>query len=150
MGFHIVEEKRKNGVCLIVRSSFRDEHGKSTSKNCGVLGTVDDFKKQYGDNYKEEAKRQGEDIYNKWRKANSDKFVFTVLADEDETEDNVFYSSQLYLRSVWNQLGLPKFLSNIKKESKGKWKYDLDEVVFFLTSVQILNSSSKLSAFNSC
>lgn len=149
MGFHIVEEKRKNGVCLIVRSSFRDEHGKSTSKNCGVLGTVDDFKKQYGDNYKEEAKRQGEDIYNKWRKTNSDKFVFTVLADEDETEDNVFYSSQLYLRSVWNQLGLPKFLSNIKKDSKGKWKYDLDEVVFFLTSVQILNSSSKLSAFNS-
>lgn len=149
MSFHIVEEKRKKGSLLVVRTTYRDDKGRSTSSNCGVIGTVEEFKDKYGNDYKKEAFRVGEDIYNKWRKDNSCKFVFTVSADEDETEDNVFYSSQLYLRSIWNQLGLPKFLSNIKKDSKGKWKYDLNEVVFFLTSVQILNSStSKLSAFN--
>lgn len=150
MSFHIVEEKRKSGDLLVVRTTYRNEKGKSTSSNCGYLGTVEDFKKKYGDNYKEEAIKLGKDIYDKWHKDNLNKFVFTVIADEDETEDNVFYSSQLYLRSIWNQLGLPKFLSDIKKDSKGKWQYDLNEVVFFLTSVQILNSStSKLFAFNS-
>lgn len=150
MSFHIVEEKRKNGVLLVVRTTYRNELGKSTSANCGVLGTVEEFKKLYGDQYKDEALILGKAIYDKWKRDNANKFVCTFVADEDETEDNVFYSSQLYLRSIWNQLGLPKFLSNIKKESKGKWKYDLNEVVFFLTSAQILNSStSKLSAFNS-
>ena len=148
MGFHIVKEKRKTGDVFIVRSSFRNDSGKSTSINCGIIGKVEDLKNKFGNNYLDEVNSLGAEIYNDWFKKNSDKFVTTIYADEDETEDNVFYSAQLYLRSIWNQLGLSKFLSDIKKESKGKWKYDLNEVVFFLTSVQILNSSSKLSAYN--
>ena len=148
MGFHIVEEKRKTGNILIVRSSYRSDTGKSTSVNCGVLGTVEEYKVKFGEKYLEEAKNEGNEIYKNWLRKHSEKFVTTIYADEDETEDNVYYSSQLYLRSIWNQLGLPSFLSKIKEESKGKWKYDFNEVIFFLTSVQILNSSSKLSAYN--
>lgn len=149
MSFHIVREKRKSGDVLIVRSTFRNNSGKPTSVNCGTIGKVDDLIVKYGESdYFEHAKEEGRTIYDCWVKNNAEKFVTTILADEDETENNVYYSAQLYLRSIWNQLGLTDFLSKIKTESKGKWQYDFNEVVFFLTSVQILNSSSKLSAYN--
>lgn len=148
MSFHIVEEKRKSGNLFIVRTSFRNENGKSTSVNCGTIGKVDDIKNKYGEKYKEEINKIGNEIYKSWERNNKDKFVVTTYADEEETEDNVYYSAQLYLRAIWEQIGLSNFLTNIRKESKGRWKYDFNELIFFLTSVQLLNSSSKLSAYN--
>lgn len=148
MSFHIVNEKRKNGYAVVVRSTIRNEKGNSTSVNCGILGYLIDLQKEFGDEYETKIKERANEVYTTWFRNNSEKFVTTIFADEDETEDNVFYSAQLYLRSIWNKLDLPSFLENIKKESKGKWKYDLNEVVFYLTTVQLLNSSSKLSAYN--
>lgn len=148
MSFHIVNEKRKNGYAVVVRSTIRNEKGKSTSVNCGILGSLDDLKKEFGDEYEIKIKERANEIYTQWFRNNSEKFVTTIYADEDETEDNVFYSSQLYLRKIWNDLGLSRFLDGIKADSKGKWHYDFNEVVFFLTTIQLLNSSSKLSAYN--
>ena len=102
MGFHIVKEKRKTGDIFIVRSSFRNDSGKSTSINCGIIGKVEDLKNKFGNNYLDEVNSLGAEIYNDWFKKNSDKFVTTIYADEDETEDNVFYStiSSFYLESI--------------------------------------------------
>ena len=147
MSYHIVKEKRKNGYAVVVRTTVRNEKGKSTSINCAILGMLKEYEEKYGKAYEEEIEKQGKEAYEKWKKKNEEKYVTTIYADEDETEENVYYSSQLYLRAIWNKLGLNKFINEIKKESKGRWKYNLEEVIFFLTSVQIINSKSKLGAY---
>lgn len=147
-GYHLVVEKSKKGDIFRVRTSFRDENNKSTSRNCGTLGLVSEFKDKYKDDYLNEANKQGQTIYEEWKKNYYGGSTILLSNSRDVEQDSEFYSAQLYLRSIWNKLHLPNFFEKIKKESKGKWKYDLDELLFFLTSVQIINSSSKLSAYN--
>ena len=147
--YHLVIEHTKKGDIFRVRTSFRDDNNKSTSRNCGSLGLVSDFIEKYKDNYLEEANKQGEALYEEWKKDYYGSSIISLSNSRDVEEDNIYYSAQLYLRSIWNKLHLPEFFNQLKKDMKGKWKYDLDELLFFLTSVQIINSCSKLSAFNS-
>ena len=46
-GYHLVIEHTKKGDIFRVRTSFRDDNNKSTSRNCGSLGLVSDFIEKY-------------------------------------------------------------------------------------------------------
>lgn len=137
MSYHIVkQERKKKGTVLLVHTSFRDENGKSTSACCGQIGSLEDLKKQFDEeHFNEEVRRLADNIYQEWKTKYETTFVVMTNPYDEETNDIVYFSAQLYLRKIWLDLGLNKYFTKLTKEN------DFEKNIFYLVSFAILNGS---------
>ncbi len=138
---------KKDGNRFLVHTSFR-KNGKPTSATCGTIYNIDKLKEELKDKFDDYINAEANRIYNEWKESISTKHTFTYTENKENEDSIVIRSSQIYLRKLWNDLGLDKELKVIKANNKKKYKFDLNEVIFYLVSKQIIDSSSKLQAYN--
>ena len=147
MGYSIgYTQTKKKGTVAIIHTSFR-RNGKVTSARCGAIENIEKLKMEKGAGFERYLKETADQIYSDWEKSLKITHTFVRREGEECTNAEVVYTSQAYLRNVFNAIGLDETLGDLKSLSKGKWKYDLAEVVFFLVSKQIIDPKSKLDAF---
>lgn len=147
MGYSIgYTQTKKKGTVAIIHTSFR-RNGKVTSARCGAIENIEKLKIEKGTSFERYLKETADQIYSNWEKSLKITHTFVHREGEECTNAEVIYTSQMYLRNVFNAIGLDETLRDLKSLSKGKWKFDLAEVVFFLISKQIIDPKSKLDAF---
>lgn len=139
---------KKEGEKYVVHTSFR-KNGKVTSANCGIISDIKTIREKYptNDEFQKYLNTEASRIYNERKENESIKHCFTYIEDKETLDYKSIYSSQVYLRVLWEKLGLKKELDDIKNTQKKKYKFDLNEVIFFLVCNQIYNPSSKLGAY---
>jgi len=143
--FRIVEEKRKVGTAVIVRTSFRDGTKKSTSRNVGIIGIKEDLVKKFPkiNDYEKMIKEKANDMFENRKTDNLSNIIFKFDKNNEVNENRRCKSAQLYLLKLWNDLNIKTKLDSLKGESKSKYKFDLNEIAFYLVSSQLLNPNSK-------
>ena len=146
MAWNFLKKKSAKGETYYVHYSFR-KNGKVTSTNCGTIYHVEKIMAEKGDGFQSYIDSLGEKMYQDWVEGNKTKHIFTLREDVEQENSRNIYASQIYLRKVWKMIGLEKELDSIKSEKHMKFKFDLNEVVFFLASRQVIESSSKLKSY---
>ena len=138
MGYSIgYTQTKKKGTVAIIHTSFR-RNGKVTSARCGAIENIEKLKMEKGAGFERYLKETADQIYSNWEK--SLKTTHTFVRREGEECENA--------EVVFNAIGINETLGDLKSLSRGKWKYDLAEVVFFLVSKQIIDPKSKFDAFS--
>ena len=146
MARSFIETTTKKGTKYRVHVSYRKE-GKTTSTNCGCIENIEKIKKEHPDDFDSFIRNEGQKIYDERKETLSTKHTF-VFDDSKDNEDAYSVNiGQCYLKKIWNNLGINKLMHEIKPKDKMKFKYDLNELAFYLVSKQILDPKSKLKAF---
>lgn len=146
MGWSFLKRITDKRETYYVHSSFR-KNGKVTSATCGKITGVEKLREQKGEGFEAYMKSEGDRIYSEWLTKGRTKHLFTLSEKVEQETARTVYSSQIYLRKIWKGIGLEKELNAIKSENRMKFKFDLNEVVFFLASRQVIESSSKLRSY---
>ena len=147
MAFSISDQVTKKGTKKKIHTSFR-VNGRVSSATCGYIDNIEELKKEKGEKFDEYIKEEALRIYQEWKEQKKIKHTFTLIEGTELENYKEVYSSQIYLRKIWDSLGLPKLLNSIKADQKKKYKYDLNEVVFFLVTKQLIDASSKLKSYS--
>lgn len=146
MSWTFIKRKAGSSETYYVHSSFR-KNGRVTSTTCGCIRDVERIREEKGTEFDLYIKEEGQRIYEAWVRESKTQHVFT-LSEERETERiREIYSSQVYLKKVWNDIGLKKELSSLQKKGKDEPRSRLEDLIFFLASSQILEAASKQRAF---
>ena len=141
------EARKKDGNVIVVHTSYR-KGSKVTSANCGIIRNIKELKEQHKDDFETFIDQEAKKLYIDWKKKQKTKHTITYYEDQETEDYNPYYSIQIYLRKIWNDLGLNKEFDSIKYLKKGKYRYDLNEIMFYLATKQIIDGSSKLDAYN--
>lgn len=139
-------KKNKKGEKYYVHTSFRKGNSVS-STNCGFIDDIERLKKEKGNEFDSYIQSEGERIYQEWKDKEKPRHQFTFKENAEQENYREIYTSQIYLRKIWNDIGLTETLNSIKKTNKLKYQYDLNELAFFLVTNQLISASSKLKAY---
>lgn len=146
MSWTFNKKKNAKGETYYVHVSFR-KNGKVTSANCGAIHDIEKIREEKGDGFDAFVNSEADRIYKEWIQGGKTKHIFTLREDVEQENARNVYASQIYLRKVWNMIGLERELDSLKSDKHMKFKFDLNEVVFFLASRQVIESSSKLRSY---
>ena len=136
----------KKGTKYWVHISYRKQ-GISTSTNCGCIENIESLQKEHPQDFDEYIQSEGQKIFDDWAKNQKTKHTFTFYENEENNDSNLIYSGQFYLKKIWNSLKLNEKMDSFKSEDKLKIQYNLNDLVFYLVSKQILDPASKFSSF---
>ena len=143
---YLCKHTAKNGNTIYyVQKKFRDENGKSTSKNIETLGSYDELKKLHDD--PDAWAKEYIASLNKAEKeaSRSIKVSYSPSKQINIDEKNSFDGGYLFLQKIYYELGLNKICKKISK--KYKFEYDLNDILSKLIYGRILFPGSKASTF---
>lgn len=146
MKWNFTKATTKKGTKYWVHVSYRKE-GKPTSTNCGYIDNIEEIQKEHPNDFDEFIRSKGQEIFETWEASLGNKHSFTFSEASENEDAYIVNVGQCYLKKLWSTLGMEKLLDNIKPENHMKYKYDLNDVVFYLVSKQILDPTSKLQSF---
>ena len=138
--------KSKNTTQFYIIQSYRDEHGKNTSKIIEKLGNEQEvIKKANGEDPIVWAKKY---IEKKNKEAKENKAIYyekLVEGIELDNKQKIFNIGYIFLKDIYYKLGLNNTCKKIS--NKYRIKYDLNEILSNLIYTRIIEPSSKLSSF---
>lgn len=136
-GYSVMPSNRGENSPLYVKVSVRDSEGHSTSKCIANIGRKSSFASQ------EEIDRKAAEAYEAWRKACSGNLATVVLDCEKESDFPSVHLGRLYIARYLRKLGIVDKLGTLKGEKRGKYRFDLADIVETLIESQILCPGSK-------
>lgn len=131
----------KGKLYLSFVQGYRDEFGKVKQKTIEKLGYLEDLKKLYDDpiaHFKEIAKQKNTEQITEYTIKN----LNTKQLSCEDMPKNLGY---IFLKYIYNELGITDILKTVQKNSK--IEYDLDSIVSLLVFMRILKPGSKKAAF---
>ena len=152
MGWSFTEIKsKKTGLTnYVVHTSFRREN-KVTSANCGVIKDIESLRKNFKTEkeFIEYINAEGAKIYQKRKDDQKINHSFVLNESDENTDAYLVNTSQIYFRKIWDSLGLTKEFNEIRKiDPKARFQYDLNEIIFYLVTSQIMECVSKSKAYD--
>ena len=148
MGWSLIKvNTKRDGSKYVVHTSFR-KNGKVSSASCGEIKGIDSLRAERGDGFDAYIRSEGDRIYKEWLESGYVSHAFTLSETKEREGYREVRSGQIYLRRIWQDLGIGRMLGQIKADGRRKYRFDLGEVAFHLASKQLLDSSSKLRAYN--
>ena len=135
------------GKIYYIVKGFRDEKGKSTSKNIFRLGTLEEIRRREGVEdawawVRQELARRNEEERLGRQKI---KIELSPTTRIKEGEQSKYSGGDLMLIPLYNALGLPQLCESIRNERK--IKYNLNDILEALVVLRILYPCSKKSSF---
>ena len=128
-------------VYLSFVQGYRDNLGRTKQKTIEKIGYLDELKKIYDDpvaHFKEVAKqRTNEDI--------TEYTIKNLSSKKMDNEDKINNFGYLFLKRIYNELGISNILN--KQQKNSNFEYSLDSILQLLAFMRILKPGSKKAAF---
>ena len=128
-------------IYLSYVQGYTDKDGKVKQRTIQKIGFLDDLQKIYDDpiaHFKEIAKQ----------KSNEEIIEYTIKnlnSKKIEDNDHLNNIGYVFLKKIYNELGITDILKTVQKNSK--IEYDLDSILSLLVFMRILKPGSKKAAF---
>ena len=140
--------RSKNTIIYYIIKDYT-KNGKRSTKIVEKIGNLDEIKKMAGNqDYKEWLKN----YVKKYNEEHCKKEIITIKKNNkkiiESNINNRFNVGYLFLKKLYNQLGLNNICNKIQE--KYKFQFDLSEILSYLVYARIIFPSSKLETFKQC
>lgn len=144
---YLSSSKPIEGKILYIVKGFRDKTGKATSKNVRRLGTLSEIREREGVSDAWAWAKSQVELANVGEKENRRKVTVAFSADKVIKKDELrsFNIGYLTLNKLYYEFGIDKICDGI--ERRGKFTYDLNEIMRQLVLCRVLWPASKLATW---
>lgn len=144
---YLSSSKPVEGKILYIVKGFRDKSGKATSKNVRRLGTLSEIREREGVADAWAWAKSQVELANVEEKENRRKVTVAFSADKVINKDEIrsFNIGYLTLNKLYYEFGIDKICDGI--ERRGRFTYDLNEIMRQLVLCRVLWPSSKLATW---
>lgn len=144
---YLIPSKPAEGKIIYIAKSFRTKSGASTTKNVRRLGTMAEIREREGVADAWAWAKSQVEIANTEERENRRKVTVSFSPDKVINRDELrsFNIGYLTLNKLYYELGIDRICAGV--ERRGKFKYDLNEIMRQLVLCRILWPASKLATW---